>query len=46
MHGARDSRCAEFPVRTIIAFLDTVTLVESGKTFGTNDREQERPNLD
>ena len=26
--------------------LDTVTLVESGKTFGTNNREQERPNLD
>ena len=26
--------------------LDAVTLVESGKTFGTNNREQERPNLD
>ena len=26
--------------------LDTVTLLESGKTFGTNNREQERPNLD
>ncbi len=26
--------------------LDTVTLLESGKTFGTNNREQERSNLD
>jgi hypothetical protein len=26
--------------------LDTVTLLESGKTFGTNNREEERPNLD
>jgi hypothetical protein len=25
--------------------LDTVTLVESGKSSGTNNREQERPNL-
>jgi hypothetical protein len=26
--------------------LDTVTLLESGKTFGTDNREPERPNLD
>jgi hypothetical protein len=26
--------------------LSTVTLVETGKTFGTNNREQERPNLE
>jgi hypothetical protein len=26
--------------------LDTVTRLESGKTFGTNNREQERPDLE
>jgi hypothetical protein len=26
--------------------LSTVTLLETGKTFGTNNREQERPNLE
>jgi Family of unknown function (DUF6152) len=26
--------------------VDTVTLIESGKTFGTNNREQERPDLE
>jgi hypothetical protein len=26
--------------------LGTITLLETGKTFGTNNREQERPNLE
>jgi hypothetical protein len=26
--------------------LGTVTLLETGKSFGTNNREQERPNLE
>jgi hypothetical protein len=26
--------------------LSTVTLIGTGKTFGTNNREQERPNID
>jgi hypothetical protein len=46
------SHCAEFPIR--ISFrptsrsgtLERVTSIETGKTFGTNNREQERPNLD